>query len=153
MDTHHNSPEKLFTALEKNVHGLVVRAHRVTKQKLIIKARVPQESMNQWLIVMNNLLVVEKTSEWTADISKHYFNNEADKLMYSWRIIFQVRKPDKDSIEAYLHEVISTVSGSALARQEVNEASILAGPDRNSLVRGKGAQGVLGARVGPMLKS
>jgi hypothetical protein len=121
-----------------------------TPSQLRLIGRVPLDregrNMNNWLLVLRELLTRSASAPWKADISKHYFLM-AGKVVYAWRIILQ-----GEAIETHLAEVTALVNAAPqTSRTEVAEMPLAGvGPDRNSTVGGKrGAGSVGGVPIGP----
>lgn len=134
---------ELYAALTKKV-GYEVVTESYSDQQVRIEGRLPQSQMPLWLAVMNALMTRANSSEWNIDISKHYFVR-GDDVRFAWRIIIQ--SPD---VPAHLSDIVNTIMTTRPPFAEVMEVPLHANPNRNAPVRGKGAQGVLSAVVGPM---
>jgi hypothetical protein len=121
--------------------------------QLRLLGRVPLDraglNLNNWLLVIRQLLLHSPKAAWKADISKNYFLlGKSDKVVYAWRIILQA-----DAIEPHLAEITALVNGSPQSsRSEVTEMPLAgASADRNSTVGGRrGAGPVDRVAIGPM---
>ena len=132
-----------YMVLGKRI-GFEVKAETVSSSQMRLVGRIPQANMANWLVIMQRLLLRADKSPWKVDISKQYFLSSG-KVLFGWRLIFQ-----GEGIAGYLSEISQTVDGAPKARVEIDEVPLHASPSRNALVRGKGAQGVLTAVVGPL---
>lgn len=110
-----------------------------------LMGRVHKNSMGSWLILVQKLLQ-RSGQAWSVDISRQYFLRD-DRVVYAWRLIFQ----GKD-LQAALPDICQTIINAPRARTFVDEQPLVgARANRNSPnAKGKGAQGVLTAAVGPM---
>jgi hypothetical protein len=80
-----------------------------------------------------------------VDISKQYFLRN-ERVLFGWRLIFQ-----GEGVAEHLPKICEAVSNAPRAKAVVEEQPLAgARGDRNAPRGGKGAQGVLGAVVGPM---
>ena len=134
----------LYSILHKRV-GFEVRSQSRSEQQLRLLARIPPNNMTKWLSIMNRLFEEESEQPWSLDISKQYFRR-GDRVIYAWRVIIQ-----GPELETHLKTLVRLI---ASAPQPTNEVTTKRLPgrwkeDRNVPVRGRGAQSVLHARVGP----
>ena len=139
--------KQLYAALGSRA-GFETVSETATDQQLRVIGRVSQQGMPNWLIVIQQLLLNQEDAPWNVDISKQYFLR-GGKVLYGWRLIFQ-----GEELESYLDQIIEIVHGSPHAKRTVDEVPLVGcSPDRNVPKRGKGAQGVLGAVVGPAARN
>ena len=137
------TPEHLYAALNKKV-GFEVVTHKIADNQIRLVGRSPSQTTGTWLRVIQNLLVYGDSAPWSVDVSKQYFMR-GQKLMYGWRLIFQ-----GEGVSQYLQHIIQVVNSTPEVQQQLMEVPLHTGRDRNSLRNGKGAQSVIGARVGPL---
>lgn len=134
-----------FIRLLKLRGGYEAVNHTASAAQLRILGRVYKEALPTWQITMDRLLAFEESAPWNVDISKQYFRR-GGKVMYGWRLIFQA-----ENIEATLDNIATVINAAPRAKTVVNEQALpgVKG-DRNVPAgrRGKGAQGVLSAKVG-----
>jgi len=136
-------PRDLYTTLHKRV-GFEIVGETVSPNQIRIIGRLPQPNMQNWLVVLQRLLLKAEQTPWKVDVSKQYFVKNG-KVFYAWRVIFQA-----EEIATHLEDIISTISTAPRARAEVDEVNLYAGENRNALRMGKGAQPSGKAIVGPM---
>ena len=114
--------------------------------QLRIVGRVPADAMsvniNNWLLVIRNILLAQTHKPWKADISKQYFlkgNEGREKVIYGWRVIFQ-----GEDIANHYADIISVVLGAKhTSSSELTEFPLPgATADRNEGKNGKGARGI-----------
>jgi len=138
--------------VEDLLHKLQVRGGFETvndtksNTQLRILGRVPKESMNMWLIVVQRFLAASEKSDWTVDVSKQYFLKN-DRVVFGWRLIFQ-----GSTVWDQLAELGQIVTNSPRPKTMLDEQPLPGvHGDRNvPSATGKGAQGVLKAAVGPV---
>jgi hypothetical protein len=132
-----------------------------TEVQLRLVGRVPKEHMPTWRIACERLNLLAGGA-WTIDISQQYFVPEAlGKLVRdgtepanglhlrsAWRIIIAAKDGGLDAQLATVAEHLSRVQP---ARVELATVPLNVAPERNVLKRGKGAQPVNTAVVGPAL--
>lgn len=138
------SVEDLYRALHQKVGFEVVRAD-VTDRQLRILGRIPEKGrMPTWLETMQRLLARGHSARWDVDISKQYFLR-GEKLLFGWRVILQA-----EGLASCLPDIVSTVASAPQVSRQLEEAPLHASPNRNVVKRGKGAQPIDRAVVGPM---
>lgn len=133
--------------------GFELVDHSVSSSQLRLLGRVPLDraglNMNNWLLVIRQLLLHSRKAAWKTDISKDYFLlGTTDKVVYAWRIILQ-----GDSIEAHLGAITQLVAAAPpSSRSEVTEMPLPGvSADRNSTVGGRrGAGPVDHVPIGPL---
>ena len=142
--------KELHRALNQKA-GFEVVEESSTPSQLRLLGRIPLDregqNMNNWLIIMRQLLSQSATSPWKVDISKHYFLL-AGKVVYAWRVIFQA-----EAIDPHLGDIATVVnSAPQSSRTELTEIPLAgASRDRNSTVGGRRGAGPIGAvAVGPI---
>lgn len=128
--------------------GFELVNHQHTPNQVRLLGRVRKQAVDSWLSAVIRLAMANDKMEWTADISKTYFT-KGDQLRYAWRLIFQA-----PSIDAHFRQIAQVVSSAPKPRVTVEEQPLPGKrTDRNTPSidnRGKGAQGVLRATVGPL---
>lgn len=137
---------------EDLLHKLQVRGgfetvnHSTTGSQLRVLGRVPKESMNGWLIVIQRLLAAAERSPWNIDISKQYFLKN-DRVVFGWRLIFQ-----GEEIWNQIEALAQLVWNTPRPREIIDEQPLpgVRGDRNVPSATGKGAQGVLKAAVGPV---
>ena len=138
---------------EDLLHRLQVRGgfdtvnHGVTAKQLRVLGRVPRESMDGWLIIVQRLLRAAGSAQgWSIDVSKQYFLKN-DRVVYGWRLIFQGAE-----VWEHLDDLVQIISNAPRPKVVLDEQPLGgARGDRNApSATGKGAQGVLKAAVGPV---
>lgn len=127
--------------------------HTSTPGQIRLLGRVSKEYTPGWLIVVQQLLLRSGHGGWTIDVSKQYFLR-GDKVMFAWRIIIQVAGATaENTAESRLGEVAEVIGNSPKPRVVVMEEPLPGVKGDRNIVsansRGKGAQGVLNAKVGP----
>jgi hypothetical protein len=134
--------------------------HSRTETQFRVLGRVQRESMPVWRTVCERLNLLAGKG-WTVDISQQYFvpeplakmvlggNEPADgtHLRMAWRVIIAA----KENLDVQLAAVSEHLSKVSPTRNELMTVQLMAPPNRNSLVRGKGAQPMNTALVGPAL--
>lgn len=134
-----------------------VEPHETVNQ-LRLTGRVSKAKMPSWLLAIELLDVTASSEPWSVDISKHYFVPKplvelvksgsepvnGTHVLFGWRLILQAPE-----LAQHYESIAETLSKIQAPKTELMEVPLTASPDRNSPVRGKGAQGVLSARVGP----
>ena len=144
MVEHKDNERQLFAAFEARV-GFEVVSKSSTESQLRLIGRVPSQKMGDWLIIIQRLLGRSEEADWNIDISKQYFLRSG-KILYGWRLIVQA-----DEVAGHLDEIVSLVTSSPRSKKEITEIPLTgAGAHRTTLKRGKGAQSVLNASVGPL---
>ena len=125
--------------------GFDVVNNTATATQVRLMGRVPKAAMAGWLILVQRLLMRADGAAWSVDISKQYFIRNG-QVVFGWRLIFQ-----GPQLESHLGNIEQTIVNAPRARAFVDEQALAgARPDRNSPnAKGKGAQGVLKAAVGP----
>lgn len=119
--------------------------HQADEKQIRMLGRVPKQMMNSWLVVVHHMLSVSEKSAWNIDVSKQYFLR-GGRVIFAWRLIIQA-----DDVESKLEHICNAITNAPRAKHIIEEQPLVgARPDRNSPQHGKGAQGVLGAVVGPM---
>ncbi len=127
------------------VRGFEAVSKNITAKQLRLLGRVPQASMNNWLVAMDWLLAKGESSSWTIDISKQYFRRNG-KLLFAWRIILQAT----DDVTQHYADLGEAVRNSPKAKTTVEEYTLHgASASRNSLSKARGAQSGLNGGVGP----
>lgn len=137
---------------EDLLHRLQVRGgfeavnHSTKNTQLRILGRVPPQSMDGWLIIVQRLLMASGKSNWTVDISKPYFLKNG-KVVYGWRLIFQ-----GEEIWNQLDDIAQLIFNSPRPKKILDEQPLpgVSGDRNVPSASGKGAQGVLRAAVGPV---
>jgi hypothetical protein len=144
------TPRDLVQAMNQKA-GFELVEHSVSASQLRLLGRVPLDklglNMNNWLIVIRQLLLECAKASWKTDISKDYFLM-GDKVVYAWRIILQA-----ESIDAHLAEIIQVVLGAPQSsRSEVTEMPLPGvNANRNSTAGGRrGAGPIDRVPTGPM---
>jgi hypothetical protein len=144
MIEHTDSERQLFSAFEARV-GFEVVSKSSTEGQLRLMGRVPSQRMGDWLIIIQRLLGSSEEADWNIDISKQYFLR-GGKILYGWRLIVQANE-----VVNHLEEIVALVTSSPRSKKEITEIALTgAGVHRTTLKRGKGAQSVLNASVGPL---
>ncbi len=132
----------------------------VGELQLRITGRVPKERMPTWRTAMERLNLLAGNG-WTIDISQQYFipapvaemvkagGEPADgsHLRSIWRIIIQA----KEKVDEQLATIAEHINKIQPPRVELMEVTLNAPENRNELRRGKGAQPMGQAVVGPMI--
>jgi hypothetical protein len=131
--------------------GFELVEHSSSPSQLRLLGRVPLDkesrNINNWLIVIRQLLLGSVKAAWKTDISKDYFLM-GDKVIYAWRVILQA-----ESIETHLPEIIKVISTAPQSsRSEVTEMPLSGvNANRNSTMGGKrGAGPIDRVPTGPM---
>lgn len=138
----------------------VINSQEVGALQLRITGRVPKERMPTWRTTMERLNLLAGEG-WTIDISQQYFvpapiaemvkagGEPADgsHLRSIWRIIIQ----SKENMDDQLMAIANHIGKVQPPRVELMEVTLNAPESRNELRRGKGAQPMGKAVVGPML--
>jgi len=133
----------IYDALKSKAGYEVVRSGCTADQLRVVGRVSPAQTAN-WLEVVRELLAAAQAAPWDVDVSKHYFCVAGTELRYAWRLIFQA-----EAIEQYFE----AIAAAAMATQPVSvpqtEIPLHATANRNQPVRGKGAQPIGKAVVGP----
>lgn len=138
----------------------VINSQEVGELQLRVTGRVPKERMPTWRTTMERLNLLAGNG-WTIDISQQYFvpapimemvkagGEPADgsHLRSIWRIIIQAKEKTDEQLVA-IAELIGKIQP---PRVELMEVTLNAPENRNELRRGKGAQPMGQAVVGPMV--
>lgn len=125
-----------------------------------VVGRVPKERMPSWRVACEQLNLAQGT-DWSIDISQHYFvpdplaglvragtePPDGSHLRTAWRIIVRATT----GLETQLAAIAEVLGKVRQPRQELLEVPLNVPPNRNMLVRGKGAQNVLTAVTGAQL--
>ncbi len=128
-----------------NRGGFELVSHSVADSQIRLLGRVHRESMGPWLVLLQHLLSLESDRPWSLDVSKNYFLKNK-QVVFAWRVLIQA--PD---VAQHLPSLVHAVLNAPRARMVVEEQPLVgASASRGDLVRGKGAQGVLKAAVGPL---
>jgi len=116
-----------------------------TETQARLMGRVHRNAMGAWLILVQNLLL-RSGQGWSVDISKQYFLRDG-RVVYAWRLIFQGKE-----LERAMPDICQTIINAPRAKSVIEEQPLVgARANRNAPnAKGKGAQGVLTAAVGPM---
>lgn len=131
-----------------------------TPTQIRLTGRVPKERMSTWRVACERLNLLAGQG-WEIDISQQYFvpgplaeivrsgsePANGSHLRSIWRIIISA----KENLETQLATVAEHLGRVQPSRDELKEVPLHVSPDRNTLVRGKGAQSVNTAVVGPAL--
>lgn len=133
---------ELFGILQQRV-GFDIVTKNVTDTQIRVMGRIQQHNIPSWLLVMEKLLT-SAGGGWNIDISKQYLMR-GQKLLYGWRIIIQ-----GDNLGKQIDSICAAIASTPQVRRQLDEVALVAGPNRNSLRMGKGAQPVDKAIVGPL---
>jgi hypothetical protein len=120
----------------------------------VSKARIPT-----WLVAVETLCVEAMTAAWTVDISQHHFvlpplaelvlsgtePLNGSHIRFAWRVILQ---SSAGIVDHYPH-ILSVLERIQPVQAELMQIPLVAPPNRNAPVRGKGAQSMGSAVVGP----
>lgn len=129
--------------------------------QLRVSGRVRPPRLPTWKLAVENLCVAARRAQWTVDVSQHHFIPEpmaklvmsgdepinGDHLRFAWRIIFQAAK-----IADYYDEIVDLLGRVNPPRQEIMQVTLAAPPNRNQLVKGKGARPVSGTMLSGPIK-
>ena len=63
-------------------------------------------NLNNWLLVVKNLLQGQMNAQWKVDISKNYFLR-GEHVIYGWRLIFQT--PDGSPLEPHIPAIVKAI--------------------------------------------
>jgi len=140
-----NPNDVLQSILQKRV-GFEIISQNTAANQIRYFGRVRPTHMPIWLEAMRQLLLVAGHG-WSLDLSKQYFLR-GDKLFFGWRIILQAQ-----DLAGHLPAIIDVLQRVQIAPRELDEVRLHAGPDRNALRNGKGAQPMGSAVVGPAAKA
>lgn len=102
----------------------VLEAHE-TPKRLRLLARLHRTHLDQWKLVLRQLLRAARAGVWTADISKMYFLREpSDQVYYTWRILLQ-----GEDLASHYGEVLSAIEGTPVPSSVTVEEMPLMGAD------------------------
>lgn len=131
---------ELVRALNQRA-GFELVEQSLSPSQVRMLGRVPLDrgglNMNNWLIVIRQLLLHSRKAAWKTDISKDYFLL-GDKVVYAWRLILQA-----DVIDTHLAEITQLINASPPTnRSEVTEMPLPGvTADRNSMAGGRRGAG------------
>lgn len=121
-----------------NRFGMQVVNQNVSQSQVRLVLRINPQHTRNWLVAGQHLLRVSKRSEWTFDLSRHYFLRGGDDgvMVWAWRVIFQ-----HQDIMSQVPSIISAMSSAPRARFEIDEQQLpgVTGQRRTMNDRGKGA--------------
>lgn len=123
-----------------------------TATQLRLTGRVHKARIPTWMLAIETLCVGALGAPWTIDISQHHFVMKpmaelvasgaepinGSHVRFGWRIIMQA-SADVGGIRAHYEAIAALMAKVQPPRLEVMQVSLSAPPDRNRLVRGKGA--------------
>jgi hypothetical protein len=131
--------------------GFELVEHSSSPSQLRLLGRVPLDkeshNINNWLIVIRQLLLESAKAAWKTDISKDYFLM-GDKVVYAWRVILQA-----EAIDVHMGEIIKVITSAPhSSRSEVTEMPLPGvGANRNSTTGGRrGAGPIDRVATGPL---
>jgi len=127
--------------------GYEIIQENVEPNRLRFFGRVRPSHMPAWLEIMQGMLVASEKAPWTVDISRQYFLR-GTKMFWGWRVILQ-----GDDVHSHLNQLSTLVQNTRILTRELNEAPLNAGPNRNALRNGRGAQPMGQAVVGPLARA
>jgi hypothetical protein len=114
--------------------GFEMVDHTDGDSQLRIMGRQKKDAMgvnlNNWFLVIRNLLQRHVTAPWKVDVSKMYFLR-GETVIYGWRLIFQTG--DGSSLEPHVPDIVAAIMGAPhTARGELTEYPLPgASADRN----------------------
>lgn len=103
--------------------GFEVVDHTDSSIQLRVMGRQKKDAMgvnlNNWFLVIRNLLQRHTSTPWKVDISKMYFLR-GETVIYGWRLLFQTS--DGSSLEPHVADIVATIMGAPhTARGELTE--------------------------------
>ena len=118
--------------------GMQIVSQSVTQAQIRLVLRINPQQTRNWLVAGQHLLRVSRRSEWTYDLSRHYFLRGGDDgvMVWAWRVIFQ-----HQDIASQIPSIIAAMNSAPRARFEIEEQQLpgVTGQRRTMNERGKGA--------------
>lgn len=136
----------LYKALSTKC-GFEVVQETPSEKRIRLVGRLQKDRWPFFLPVLHKLMIQARNSDWTVDISKHYFLSE-DRVRFGWRIIFESQDIQK-SFEDITNTILSAPSPSRVEITSIDLPGHKPGVMRGGVnARGKGATGVFETNTG-----